>query len=458
MFQSSKPVRARSAVPVLVATAILLALVPQVVLGQTASRAGTASSSPDAIAQSSHEKDDGMAILQRMLKYYRSNEILSARVDYLTKVASTPEVNQIVRYQFTLKRPNLIALRALTDGVVSRVICDGRQIFAESPQLRHYSLNPAPMNFDEHLQRSGDLAPVVPIYQLILALMLPETSNEGFATASHVEHLDAQNVGATLCDRVKIDGELAGELWIAQGAAPWLLRFIPQPTWRNAAKAGEQDLDEQGWEDWVIEFRFKDVSREEPDGLSFRIDPPEGYSVGSLIELHKHPQGNPQIPARAEEPSSAIRPGAPAPDVTITTLEGKEVRLTDLKGKVVVLDFWATWCAPCVTALPELSELAELFRDKGLVLYGINVRESREMIQRFLENRELTAEFAVDFDGAVAKAFDQRALPYTLIIDQGGIIRYVHVGYRPDLQALLRIEARRLLEETSRPVEQTPAP
>jgi thiol-disulfide isomerase/thioredoxin len=122
--------------------------------------------------------------------------------------------------------------------------------------------------------------------------------------------------------------------------------------------------------------------------------------------------------------------GKPAPTFTARLFEGEEVTFEhDPDGKVVLLDFWATWCGPCVEALPELQQLAEKFKGKDVTFYAVNVNETPEAIGAFLQTHELSLPVLVDVEGQLTAAFRATAIPQTVLIGKGGRVEAVHVGF-----------------------------
>jgi len=126
----------------------------------------------------------------------------------------------------------------------------------------------------------------------------------------------------------------------------------------------------------------------------------------------------------------AAEPGAAAPDFTLKSNSGENLRLAEQRGDVVLLNFWASWCGPCRQEMPHLNELQQRYQPLGLKLYGVNVDESNSDAMRAI--KELKVAFPVLFDNSnvVAKLFDVDAMPTTVIIDRDGNMRYLHRGYK----------------------------
>lgn len=147
------------------------------------------------------------------------------------------------------------------------------------------------------------------------------------------------------------------------------------------------------------------------------------------------------IPALAAPPKDA-------PDITLTALSGRTLRVADLKGKVVLLDFWASWCIPCRRSFPEVDALHRELESKGLVVIAVNVDEQQKNAYTFLEKFPHTMTIAFDPKGTVAQAFNLQAMPSTMIVDRAGHIRFTHQGYTEKTIGQFRTEVLQLLAET----------
>ncbi len=117
---------------------------------------------------------------------------------------------------------------------------------------------------------------------------------------------------------------------------------------------------------------------------------------------------------------------------------GGKFHLADNKGKVIVLDFWATWCGPCIQAMPQIDRATREFADKGVKLIAVNLQETPAKIAAMLERQKLSPTVALDNDGVVAAKYAANAIPQTVIIDSEGKIARLFIGGGPHLEDQLR--------------------
>jgi peroxiredoxin len=130
--------------------------------------------------------------------------------------------------------------------------------------------------------------------------------------------------------------------------------------------------------------------------------------------------------AGAEE-LKAWRGGA-TPALELKDLRGETHRLADYRGKVVLVNFWATWCDPCREEMPSMERLRGSLAGRPFEVLGVNLGESPSRIERFLEKLPLSFPLLLDRDSAVSKAWRARILPASFLVDREGRVRYAHVG------------------------------
>ena len=137
----------------------------------------------------------------------------------------------------------------------------------------------------------------------------------------------------------------------------------------------------------------------------------------------------------------------PAPDFALKSMSGDNVRLSELHGEVVLINFWASWCGPCRQELPHLDALYQRYESLGFTLLGINVEKESRAAERLLKDVPVSFPVLLDSENNVSKLYDVIAMPSTVLIDRDGRIRHVHNGYKPGYEDIYQEQVRGLIRE-----------
>ncbi len=139
--------------------------------------------------------------------------------------------------------------------------------------------------------------------------------------------------------------------------------------------------------------------------------------------------------------------GKSAPDFVLKSATGENLRLSEYRGDVVMINFWATWCGPCRQEMPLLDDLYSRYGRVGFSLLGVNIDDDARRAMQMVE--ELGVNFPVLFDDTkeVSKLYQVEAMPVTVLVDRAGTVRHVHHGYKPGYEEKYLTEIRSLLRE-----------
>jgi peroxiredoxin len=148
-------------------------------------------------------------------------------------------------------------------------------------------------------------------------------------------------------------------------------------------------------------------------------------------------------------PAVASDGSPPAPAFTLTSRSGKTVSLADLKGQVVMINFWASWCGPCRQEFPALDEMYRKYKPMGFEMVGINVESEKSDAERFLGATPVSFPILFDPDNKVSGNYGVSAMPTTFLVDRQGRLRWQHRAYKPGDEAKYIEQIRAMLREKS---------
>lgn len=120
-----------------------------------------------------------------------------------------------------------------------------------------------------------------------------------------------------------------------------------------------------------------------------------------------------------------------APDFTLKSNSGKNLKLSEYRGQVVLLNFWASWCGPCRQEMPLLEKTHNKYKKLGFTVMGVNVEENSTKAKSIVKKKKLTFPVLFDTKSKASKLYQVSAMPSTVIIDRNGKVRYIHKGYKP---------------------------
>ena len=145
--------------------------------------------------------------------------------------------------------------------------------------------------------------------------------------------------------------------------------------------------------------------------------------------------------------AAAASVSGPAPNFTLKSLDGKNLKLSEMRGDVILINFWASWCGPCRQEMPLLNSLHKKYEPLGFTVLGVNVEENTDDARGFLSNFPVDFPVLLDNKNKVSKQYDVVAMPTTVVVDRDGNMRFLHKGYKPGDEKAYRQMVKKLIRE-----------
>lgn len=146
-------------------------------------------------------------------------------------------------------------------------------------------------------------------------------------------------------------------------------------------------------------------------------------------------------------PAWSAAVSGPAPNFTLKSLDGKNLKLSEMAGNVVLINFWASWCGPCLQEMPLLNKIHKKYEPLGFTVLGVNVEENSSNARAFLADRGVEFPVLLDTKNQVSKMYDVIAMPTTVLVDRDGNMRFLHKGYKSGDEAQYRKMVKKLVRE-----------
>lgn len=143
----------------------------------------------------------------------------------------------------------------------------------------------------------------------------------------------------------------------------------------------------------------------------------------------------------------ALELGQVAPDFTLKNLQGTNLNLTEQRGQIIVVNFWASWCGPCRKEMPVLQSLHDKYNDLGVSVWGVNVEQENQAGRDFLRGLDLTFPIFFDASNNISASYQVEAMPTTVIVDRNGKVRYVFQGFKAGYEKKYAKAIKKLIRE-----------
>lgn len=324
-------------------------------------------------------------------------------------------------FQIASKFPNQYTIYHKSEEDSQRIYSDGKTSTVALSPHAYYEL-PRVWNNQSVVTSSPIHLGPYPEPMLALSLAGVDPSISFFGAMASVEAMGKTKFRG-LTDSIHLHGQqddgVVWDLWITDDEQPRPLRVLVNLT--PMLQASNQVHVPEGYElSLRYDFVSWRVSGDVDDNLFRFAASEDAIRYDSLADYEQK---------TADEPGRHPLLGKPAPPYTLTLLDGTQVSSADLKDKIVVLDFWATWCVPCIEAMPVIQASVDRYADQNVVFYAVNAGENTNFVSGFVSEQDWEVDIAVDPEGALIDAFVADEIPLTFVIGANGIIESAHMGF-----------------------------
>lgn len=327
-----------------------------------------------------------------------------------------------IPFVFAADRPSKLRTEMRNPVMPSEVVSDGDTLWLSSNTLHQYSSQPAPQIVPGVPSGDGFTRSLDP---MAAYATVREDAVETVLAGRDTLHTDAGVVrAARFVVTYRADSTegapvmLPRTVWVDEATGLFvrdsLTMLVTHP------QAGRLTSVQ------VTRFVHADAATSGPASL-YAFTPPAGSRRVARI-------GQPEM----ETPDHA---GEPATDFSLAGLDGRKVTLSKLKGKVVILDFWATWCGPCRRWMPIVEKVGKELAPKGVLVYAVNERETKDQVRQYMTRNGVHVPVLFDADGAVGTAYGAASIPLTVIVGRDGKIVRTMVGAHPESDLRAALEA-----------------
>ena len=381
------------------------------------------------VAQSANAQDQqkvepkAQKVLRALAQTISDAKQFTVDLKYTEKVDAGPMQDQsTATIRYAVARPASFSVEIDDEGDTARAVAADGKVTMYVKSLNQYTVEALPE--DQPLTH--------PAMGMLVggALTAPKPYDALMELARTGKYIGEEKIDGQMTDRISLDSQVGQiDLWVSRGDRALPLKVVLDRSKMVQEQFGQGTMiTTVAYNNWAINKPIADER--------LKLDLPD--------DAKKVQQFGPQQQARGGDLL-----GNEAPDFTLEDLAGNKVTLSQAvkNNKVIVLDFWATWCGPCVRAMPTIHKVTSEHADKGVQLYAVNLREGADKINQFLNKQDLKGLPVLrDADGGVANQYGVEAIPTTVIIGPDGSVQAVHVGAAGDLEKKLTQEIQTLLK------------
>jgi peroxiredoxin len=372
------------------------------------------------------EKPKPEDVLRKMCDYLGNLPAFGCRMvaTFDIKAPQEDPVQQLTKMTVRLQRPNRLAMIVDEGKMGLTVVSDGKQLTQYLDVLKRYAVREAPAAFAEMMDVGVQLKPTILGSQ---GSLIPTGGDDYFkrltAGVTSSKYIGTEKVGGVQCHHLRfVEKRFDWDIWIADGKQSVVEKIV--------VDLSKQFADEKATVTYTVAFSDWNVAPKFTDA-DFTFKPPVGAEeADQLIE--------------PEPPHPLL--GKPAPPFKTVDVDGHPFDLKSHLGKdVILLDFWATSCGPCIMLMPELEEVAKKFADRGVVYRAVNGGEDAASIKQFLAATKIKAPIILDPELQIWRGYQVEPIPQTVLIGKDGKVQAVHLGYGPALAGEISQEIEGLL-------------
>jgi thiol-disulfide isomerase/thioredoxin/outer membrane lipoprotein-sorting protein len=349
-----------------------------------------------------------IASYQKLYSYQHKEEVFTASNGIIPRVTLT----------LAMERPNKLSVKS-DNGPFSAAVSDGRKVILYDPDTSEYTQKSAPAALKDIPDITYLFLAAAPVPAFGSALVERMLAGDVLNDPVLVNMFTNASVAATVQKNSK-------------KVQPMVL--LPSGHAEDGSLTLDFDVDTHLLQEVVLKTPQGSLTENLSD---IKLDQPLPearfqYTLPRQVKLVDEFMGSPEA---LEKAAAAKFQGKPAPEFTLKDRSGKEYKLSSLKGKVVIVDFWASWCAPCRMVMPSIQEIHEKLASQGVQVLAVNTWDARSDFDSFVKaNPQYTMPFLLDpaqqdqEHSVASKFYGVQALPTTVMIDQNGIVRVYDIA------------------------------
>lgn len=364
------------------------------------------------------------AILKKMFQTYRELKSYQGTATVqITQEQSGQKRTDKVTNNAIISRPNMVRLTRANDSGRTEFASDGKTLLKYISDYGQYTVEPAPAQINmSDIKQWASLDPSVE------HIFTENYYGEFIKVTKSLRYSGTDKIDGKELDVIEVEDQIekSPEAWDRVTARIWLgkedsllHRYLTNML-KDTTDSNGRPISQRV----TIDITYSNRQVNQPIAANaFAFSPPKD---AKLVKEFKKEEGGDLV-------------GQPAPDLALVSLEGAKVSLKDYRGKVVLLDFWATWCPPCRKELPHIQKLNDELKAKGLAVFGVNNEPPEKPIQFVKENKYSFT--TLTDDGSACRSYRITAFPTLVIIDKEGKVREYLVGYQEESVLRSKIEA-----------------